>query len=476
MVLAASITMAAPGQSQELPVDTLAMKAHTRFLSHDMLRGRATGSDGARLAALYIESRCRAMGLAPVGGGYRQDVPLEEGRVLPETRLRASRGQGVAEFRFPDDFAPNVGTKETLRDFGGRVVFVGADETIVSPALDGVALEGRVAVTLGPIRGAAVDTLAHRGTAGMIHLIGDPDAYELYARSRGDTRLYHADPGVRSSFFPPLPAVLAGPRLSHMLLRYASLGPADEIPPQALGWSIDVTIALEQRPVDAHNVLCLLPGSDARLRDTAVAFMAHYDHLGVGAPSSTGDSIYNGFSDNAAGVAMLLAIAQRLVHRPLRHSTLFLFPTGEERGLLGSDHLVAHAPWPLERIAAVINLDAGAPAAAPARWQLAGVDSTGLGALAAAVAAENGWDITTSAPRPNSDYFPFTRRGIPGLLIIPGPLPYEGLSSDSSSALFRRWDHYHQQADEWAEDFPYAGLARYAEFAYLIARRVDAAP
>lgn len=476
LALVGFITTGATGQAQELPIDTLAMKAHTRFLSHDLLRGRATGSEGAHLAALYIESQCRAMGLAPVAGSYGQAVPLEEGRVLPDTRLLASRGQGVAAFRFPDDFTPNVGTRTTLRDFAGRAVFVGGGETIVSPALDGVALEGRIAVTLGPIRGAPADTLARRGAAGMIHLVGDPDAYQLYAQSRGDTRLYHADPEVCSSFLPPLPAVLAGPRLSHMLLRYATFGPADDIAPQVLDWSLDVTIALERRPVETRNVVCLLPGWDTEVRETAVAFMAHYDHLGVGAPSSAGDSIYNGFSDNAAGVAMLLAIAQRLAQQPLRRSALFLFPTGEERGLLGSDHLVAHSPWPLERITAVINLDAGAPAGPPVRWQLAGVDGTGLGALATAVAAERGWEITVSAPRPNSDYFPFTRRGVPGLLIIPGPLPYEGLSSDSSSALFRRWDHYHQPEDEWSDDFPFAGLARYAEFAYLIGRRVDAAP
>ena len=476
LALAALSAVAATGRAQQPPIDTLAMKAHTRYLSHDLLRGRATGSEGARLAALYIESQCRATGLVPISGSYSQTVPLEEARVLAGTRLLVSRGQGVAEFRFPDDFTPNVGDRSTLRDFAGRATFVGSGETIVSPALDAVDLEGRIAVTLGPIRGAPADTLGRRGAAGMISLVGDPEAYALYAQSRGDARLYHGDPEVHSSFFPPLPSVLAGPRLSRLLMRHASFGPGDDIRPQALGWSLEVTMTLERRPVEGRNVVCLLPGSDPEARQTAVGFMAHYDHLGVGEPDEAGDSVYNGFSDNAAGVAMLLAIAQRLVEDPLRHSALFLFPSGEERGLLGSDYFVAHPPWPLGRIAAVINLDAGAPSAPPMRWQLAGVDSTGLGALAIAVAAERGWEITTSAPRPNSDYFPFTRQGVPGVLIIPGPLPYEGLSSDSSSALFRRWDHYHQPGDEWAEDFPFAGLARYAEFAYLIGRRVDATP
>ncbi len=135
------------------------------------------------------------------------------------------------------------------------------------------------------------------------------------------------------------------------------------------------------------NVACHLSGADAGARDTAIAFTAHYDHLGVSVPDASGDSIYNGFSDNAAGVAMLLGIAQAAARGrvpPLRHSVLFLFFSGEERGLLGSDHFVTAPPWPLERMAAVINLDAGAPPGAPVSWRLAGVDSSGIGGVARA--------------------------------------------------------------------------------------------
>jgi Zn-dependent M28 family amino/carboxypeptidase len=238
-----------------------------------------------------------------------------------------------------------------------------------------------------------------------------------------------------------------------------------------------VHVALEQRPADAANVACLLPGAGAERSDTAIVFTAHYDHLGFGAPDESGDSLYNGFSDNAAGVAMLLAIAQSLAgdrSDPLGYSAVFLFPSGEERGLLGSDYYVVNPLWPLERTAAVINLDAGAPPAPPTSWHLAGVDSTGLGAVAIGIAAERDWDIATSSARPNSDYYPFAREGVPALFIIPGPAPYEGLTADSSKALRRRWDHYHQPGDEWAEDFPFSGLGRYAGYALLVAREIDA--
>jgi Zn-dependent M28 family amino/carboxypeptidase len=235
-----------------------------------------------------------------------------------------------------------------------------------------------------------------------------------------------------------------------------------------------VRIDADAHPVSAHNVGCVLPGRDATLADTAIVFTAHYDHLGVTAPDATGDSIYNGFSDNAAGVAMLLAIADAAVRDGgLGHSLLFLFLAGEEQGLLGSDFYVTRPAWPLDRVAGVINLDAGAPPARPWNWRIAGGDDSALGTLAVDVAMAMGGAATTSPPRPNSDYYPFWRLGVPAIFIVPGNAPYEGLSSDSSEALRERWDRYHQRSDEWAPDFPLEGLARYADYARRVGWALD---
>jgi Zn-dependent M28 family amino/carboxypeptidase len=89
------------------------------------------------------------------------------------------------------------------------------------------------------------------------------------------------------------------------------------------------------------------------------------------------------------------------------------------------------------------------------------------------VALAHGWSATVSAATANTDYFPFTRHGVPAVFIVPGAAPYEGLSADSSQALRHRWDRYHQPSDEYHEGFPFAGLQRYAEYAYLVARAAD---
>ena len=87
------------------------------------------------------------------------------------------------------------------------------------------------------------------------------------------------------------------------------------------------------RRVETANIVGMLQGADPALRDEAVIYTAHYDHLGTGEPDETGDSIYNGAYDNASGVALLLEIAGAFAHeatpRPAR-SILFVATTAEE--------------------------------------------------------------------------------------------------------------------------------------------------
>ncbi len=463
--------------AQEPGIDPGVISAHTRFLADDLLEGRGTGSEGIRLAALYIESQCRALGLEAVRSNYRQPVPLEEATILPTTSLMAIGPRGTVEFLYTVDFVPNVGSRETLVGFRGPAVFVGRDTDIARGRIGQLDLEDRVAVTVGPVQGEAGDTLLERGAVGMVHLVTERSAFANYVRSRGGTRLYHRDPRVESSFLPALPSILAGPRVARALLDGMAVTAEGEPVLQELAWAVQADIHTDTRPLDEENVACLVRGRDSATADTVIALTAHYDHLGISVPDARGDSIYNGFSDNAAGVAMLLALAASLTEsdavRP-RHSVLLLFPTGEERGLLGSDYYVADPLWPLDRTLAVLNLDAGAPPARSVSWRLAGVDSSGLGAAAIRVAAAHGWKVATSPARANSDYFPFHREGVPALFVIPGPAPYEGLSPDSSAALRSRWDRYHQASDHWDPLFPFEGLKRYAEFASLILGEVDA--
>ena len=481
-VLAALGPPAAAGQQLAAgAIDSLALKAHTRLLSHDLLAGRGTGSRGADVAAQYLASAAEQLGLrgAGAGGSYFQPVPIVEATIdTTATTLTISDSSGSVTLHSPQSFIPNVGTLTTLVDFAGEIVWVGTAAEVREQPGRLPPLQGRVVVMAGVFGAdaAVADTLRARGAVGVIHFVGDDEVYQLYVRSRGASRMSAADPATRSSFIPAIPSVLARAEVIRRLL------PADtdeddlERPFVAEGHRVAVRIRVRTREVPARNVAAWIEGSDPRLRSEYVVYSAHYDHLGIEAPDARGDSIYNGFSDNAAGCAMLLAIAHYLEQYPPARSVLFLWFTGEERGLLGSDYFAAHPLIAPRRIAGLINLDAGAPPAPPVRWRISGGDRSSLGALALEVARDAGWEASTAPASPNTDYYPFLRIGVPAVFLVPGPGPFEGLTTDSSDALRRRWDHYHQAADEWADDYPFSGLVRYAEFALRLGLKVAAGP
>lgn len=487
-VLAAALLAATPlpAQDRAPQLDTMAMRGHTFFLAHDLLLGRATGHHGSELAALYLATQAERLGLEPAGErrGYFQEVPLVEatirgsGTTLTLTVLD-SAGSGRSEFRYLSGFIPNAGTARTLVPFEGPAAFVGAPREVLQRPGSLPPLAGRVAIVAGLFGAdaAAADTLKARGVVGVVHLLSDAPLYRLYVDSRGPTRLYLADSAASSSFVPDLPAVIAAPELMRALMaRVAAAGGADG-PVGLDDLLIGVRLATRNRPLRSRNVAALLPGRDSALRRELIVYTAHLDHLGVGPRDAAGDTIFNGFSDNAAGSAMLLAIAQAMAAGPRpERSVLFLWFTGEERGLLGSDWFVAHPTVSLADIAGVINLDAGAPPAPSVEWRVSGAGRSTLGELALRVATEAGWSASAAPASPNSDYFPFLRLGVPAVFLVPGPGPYEGLTVDSTQALRARWDRYHQQADNWRPDFPFRGIQRYAEYAYRIGMALGAAP
>lgn len=474
---AAAVPAHPTGAAQIAPrVDTLAIRAHTRFLADDQLAGRGTGTQGERLAAAYIASQLERLGLAKLGAdtSFLLPIPLREARIDAASHVTIRSGADSAMFRSGRDFIVNTGGAGAFRDFAGRVHFLGQPVHAGARLAREPSLDGRVAVFLGPLGGSAVElipALIRAGITGIVLLVPDPDQYDLYVRSRGETRFFVDAPVADPVWQPALPVLIAGPAMTTALLDGAripeSVVQSDQGQGVDLARTVAASIRADVRSVPAANVGAVLQGSDPALRDEYVVYTAHYDHLGISTPDAAGDTIYNGFSDNAAGVAMILAIAEALRDAPPARSVAFLFFTGEERGLLGSAFMASAPPLPLDRVAALINLDAGAPPAPPLNWRIAGGVGTPLGQLAADVAARYGWSAALSAASPNSDYWPFLQRGVPAIFIIPGD-SWENISPDERDALRRRWDRYHQAGDHWHRNFPFAGLQRYAEYALAI--------
>jgi hypothetical protein len=166
------------------------------------------------------------------------------------------------------------------------------------------------------------------------------------------------------------------------------------------------------------NVLGLVRGGDPALAREAVVVGAHYDHLGIGPPVN-GDSIYNGADDDASGVSAVLTAAHDLAAGPRpRRTVVFLLPTGEEQGVLGTQYYLQHPAWPLEHTVADLEVEMiGRPdslAGGPGKLWLTGYERSTLGERLAAAGLP-----VRADPRPEQQFFErsdnivFALRGIP---------------------------------------------------------------
>lgn len=117
----------------------------------------------------------------------------------------------------------------------------------------------------------------------------------------------------------------------------------------------EVKTAQNTQLIPAQNVVGILEGSDAHLKDECIVFMAHYDHLGTDEKGN----IFNGADDNSTGCAILLELAEAFSHlekKPCR-SVVFLWTTAEEIGMLGSEYYAENPVFPPGNTKAVINID-----------------------------------------------------------------------------------------------------------------------
>jgi hypothetical protein len=115
---------------------------------------------------------------------------------------------------------------------------------------------------------------------------------------------------------------------------------------------------------NTRNVVMVLPGEDANLKNEYIIIGAHFDHLGMGGPGSSsmaGDTVgvHHGADDNASGVGMMLELAEKFALTKGSHgrSIICIAFTGEEKGLLGSRYFVENPGIDLTRVNAMINLD-----------------------------------------------------------------------------------------------------------------------
>ncbi|HEY6805117.1 MAG TPA: M28 family peptidase [Pyrinomonadaceae bacterium] len=512
--------------AQQRPMSSInetVLKAHIKFLSDDLLEGRGTGARGGEVAARYIASQLEASGLkGAANGSFFQPVSLVGVKADPNTKLTIS-GRGDKEtFKFADDFVAFTGAQTDEVDVDTDLVFVGyginaPEQNWNDYKGDPNDYRGKILVMLvndppatsaePKLFGAKALTYygrwtykfeegARRGAAGVILLHTDESAGYPWSVVRTSNSSWRFD--IARGQNDPAPFLklrswvtddaarkfmkLAGQDLDALRTKAASR----DFQPIKLGLKGKINLKSEVKRAAAPNVVGILEGSDPRLKDEYVVYSAHWDHLGIGAPDKNGDTIYNGALDNATGVAAVLAIADTLAKLPKaqrpKRSSLFLFPTAEEQGLLGAEWYSQHPLVPLAKTAANVNLDSMNVLGLTHDFNALGAERSTLQMVVEAVARERGMRVTPDA-RPEqgsffrSDHFPFAKVGVPSISLKEGD-DYVGHTKEWSEEQFKAYNtaHYHQPSDEYRDDWNFKGMIQEAEIAMAIGRKIADAP
>ncbi len=123
----------------------------------------------------------------------------------------------------------------------------------------------------------------------------------------------------------------------------------------ALPTDFAINMSKNETVLKDDNILGYVRGKSKP--DEYVVISAHYDHIGF-----RGEEIFNGADDNGSGTSAIMELARVFQeatyqgNRPER-SVVFLWFTGEEKGLLGSNFYTEHPLFPLEQTVANINID-----------------------------------------------------------------------------------------------------------------------
>lgn len=507
----------ASGDSGRLPATAIAamqkidperIRAHVRYLSGDLLEGRGTGQRGGDLAAEYIATQFALEGLKPAGdqGSYMQRVPLVGITPDPATTFSLVPAGGAAiDLKTLEQYVAYDHTQQAQSQVDADIVYVGYGIDAPEYKWDdykGVDVRGKVLLMLvneppsddpNFFKGKALtyygrwtykyEEAARKGAVGaiLIHRT-DMASYPwqvVRSSNSGEKSFLTLDGSPKLQVASWVTGEVAqqiasasGLTLDKMMADARSRN----FHPVPLPVKLKAHMVSKVRPFFSNNVLAILPGRDPKMRDEAVIYTAHYDHLGIRPDLPPDENIFHGAADNATGCGILLELARTYAQSPQRprRTILFASVTAEEQGLLGSEYLGEHLPVPASKITLDLNYDDLPPLGEPQEVEVNGAERTTFYPVVKSMAATFRLVIRPdSHPEAGhyyrSDHFSLARVGIPAFSIAEG-MKYKG--HDTAWGMQQADEYttqrYHQPSDEYRSDMNFIGDAAMARFGFAL--------
>ena len=496
-VVAETGTEAVTAETASLEITADLMRGYVRELSDDKYEGRGSGSRGDMAARQYLIGELGKLGLEPGAADGSWEQPFELVGVTaeqpPEWRFAGKDAELV--LKQWDDFIVSSGVQApTAAVENAELVFVGYG--IQAPEYDwddfkGADLDGKILVIMNndpdwdpELFGGETRlwygrwdykylSAARQGAAGAIIIHTQPSAGypwqvvqtswtgEQFELPAGD------EPRVQAAAWVTEDAARALIEMNGFDLdELREAADNRDFRPVPLGVSASLSMNVSLNTVETANILGLIPGSDPELADEVVIYTAHHDHLGIGTPNESGDSIYNGAMDNASGVAQTLAIVRALKALPEapRRSILVALVGAEEQGLLGSKYYAENPTFSPGKIAANLNYDGGNIWGHTHDVTYIGLGKSSIDSIVTAIAEEQGRVVKPDqfADRGyfyRSDQFSFAKIGVPAMYLDTGTSFVDRPTEWGREQVNHFTDvNYHQPSDEYDDSWNFDGM------------------
>ncbi len=374
------------------------LKMHMLFLASDELEGRETGEPGLNIAAKYLAVQAEQLGLKsadPENGLFQPYIIQESANDLSSSyiAIQIAGKDLVVNNRAFYIFPASDGDRTLIE---GEIVFAGYginDEGHGYNDFKDIDIEGKVVLIMNraPMNEEGTEAQFYHDKWSETQNFQYKMQY-IYAQQpkavllvfdpkSGIKSIEELNPGIakflgksrslkNESRDHPLEnlqpkMVLIHRRVADQLLegtdkslKELQLEIDRNLSPQSFliaDTKVRIELNMKSTDLEVSNVFGLIEGVDPVLKDEVVIYVAHFDHLGT----DDNGGVFNGADDNASGTVALIEIAEAFLKekkRPKR-SIGILWVSAEEIGLFGSRYFADHPLVPIDKIAAVINLD-----------------------------------------------------------------------------------------------------------------------